>query len=246
MNRTLRILIWASLSLLLLCEVSTAAESLRRRTAMERLEEGDAIRNRLLLRGGRFEAEPIVGFTLGDAFRRTALYGIHLGYHVNDDWSIGVTGFGGFAWDTGLGERLGATRPEKVKDGSFSDVNYMVTGDLTYTPLIGKFALFGRKVFNYDIHATLGLGLNGSGAEKTENSSLTPVAGVGVRTFVTNGISINVSLRDYLYSQSLNTVTERDSEGATKTSGAEAEWSNHFILTVGAGFFFPQQPKISK
>ena len=37
-----------------------------RRSALERLEEGDAIRNRLLLRGGRFELTPALGFTLNE------------------------------------------------------------------------------------------------------------------------------------------------------------------------------------
>ncbi|MBU0551328.1 outer membrane beta-barrel domain-containing protein [Myxococcota bacterium] len=244
MNQTHRRL---SLTLLLVLGAGLShAEEPRRRTAMERLEEGDAIRNPLLLRGGRFELEPVVGFTLGDAFRRTALYGIRANYHISEAWAIGLMGFGGLAWDTGLGERLVTTRPEKVKDGSFSDIKYMGTLELTYTPLVGKFALFGRKVFNYDIHGIVGVGANASGEGKTENTSLTPTAGLGVRTFITKGMSINVTFRDYIYSQALNTVTERDKEGKTVTNASEAEWSNHFALTVGLGVFFPQQPKIGK
>ena len=77
-----------------------------RRSALERLEEGDAIRRRRLLRGGRFEIAPAVGFTLNDAFQRNILFGANLGYHISDSFAIGATVFGSTSLQTGLADEV--------------------------------------------------------------------------------------------------------------------------------------------
>ena len=215
-----------------------------RRSALERLEEGDAIRNRLLLRGGRFELTPTLGFTLNDAFQRNILFGAHLAYHLNDDWGLGITGVAGFALDSDLAERIKSERADKVEDDSFSSVGVLGTFEVIYTPLIGKFALFGRSVVNYDIHVLLGAGatlLNGS--TDVEGATPTGVVGVGLRAFVNDGMAVNVQVRDYIYSSAINAVTSSDS-GEEETK-ADATFSNNFAMTIGVAFFFPQDPKIS-
>ncbi|MCP5515703.1 MAG: hypothetical protein H7A45_00415, partial [Verrucomicrobiales bacterium] len=62
---TLRRALTLGLALAVLLPAVGQAASIQgpRRSALERLEEGDAIRNRLLLRGGRFEVAPSLGFT---------------------------------------------------------------------------------------------------------------------------------------------------------------------------------------
>ena len=211
-----------------------------RRSALERLEEGDAIRNRLLLRGGRFELSPALGFTLNDAFQRNVLFGLQLGYHLNDDWGLGITALGGLALDSNLAERIQSERPEKVKQGAFSSVGVLGTFEATYTPIIGKFALFGRHVLNYDLHVLAGAGATLlKGSADLEGATPTAVLGAGLRTFVSGGFAVNLQVRDYIYSAALNEVKKN---GESQT---DASFSNNFALTVGAAFYFPQEPKIS-
>lgn len=214
-----------------------------KRSALERLEEGDAIRRRLLLRGGRFELTPTLGFTMNDAFRRTALFGAQLNYHISDSVAIGVTALGGVSYNSSLADRITAERPEQVNQGAFSDLAMLGTAEFQYAPLIGKFAVFGRYVFNYDLHLIAGAGLGlRSGERDVGNATFTPVVGLGLRTFVNDSMAVTIQLRDYIYSSALNAVPRADGSEGVKSDDS---WSNNFALTMGFGFYFPQAPKLS-
>lgn len=213
-----------------------------RRSALDKLKDGDAIRKRLLLRGGRFEITPTIGFTLNDPFQRNILLGAHMAYHISDSWGLGVTGFYGLPFETGLAEQIKAERAEKVDDGGFSKVELLASVELLYSPLIGKFAMFGRTVVNYDLHILAGV----AGAKVTADKAIDDfnpgaVVGIGLRTFMTDGIALNIEVRDYLYAQSTNAVVP---DGGGDAEGA-SEFQNNFAVTIGFGFYFPQQPKLS-
>ena len=214
-----------------------------KRSALERLEAGDAIRHRLLLRGGRFELTPTLGFTMNDAFRRTALFGATLNYHISDSVAFGITALGGVAYNSALADRIGEQRPEAVKQGAFSDLALLATAEFQYTPLIGKFAVFGRYVFNYDLHLIAGAGAGlRSGEKDIDNATFTPVVGLGLRTFVNDSMAVTIQVRDYIYSAALNAVPRNDEDGGVKSDDS---WSNNFAVTMGFGFYFPQAPKLS-
>lgn len=213
-----------------------------KRTALERLEDGDAIRRRMLLRGGRFEIAPAVGFTLNDPFRRTVLYGVQINYHISDSFALGGTVFGGYGMSTDLTDRIESERPDRAKSGAFTDIAFQGTVDLVFTPIIGKFALFGQTVLNYDMHAVVGFGA--TQLKGVEATAMTPVAGIGLRTFFNNGMALNLEARDYLYSSAPNAVSNAESKG--KAEATEASFNNHFAVTMSVGFFFPQEPKRSK
>jgi len=213
-----------------------------RRSALDRLEEGDAIRRRMLLRGGRFEVAPTVGFTLNDAFKRNILFGANLNYHVTDNFALGVNAMGGFALDTGLAEDVLNKREEKVE--GFSSVQLMASGEIVYTPLIGKFALFGRSIVNYDLHLLIGGGLASLTGDAQDLDSASPmaVAGIGFRAFVGDWMAINLQVRDYIFSSAINSVAGADIDGSAI---AESEISNNFAVTLGFGFFFPREPELT-
>lgn len=214
-----------------------------RRSALERLEEGDAIRRRRLLRGGRFEIAPAVGFTLNDAFQRNVLFGANLGYHISDSFAIGATVFGSTSLQTGLADEVEQKRAERAE--GFSSIQLMASGELVYTPLIGKFALFGRSVLNYDLHILVGGGfasLTGEVADLDDGSPMA-VAGVGFRIFVSDWMAANIEVRDYIFSASLNSVANAEADGG---NNAEEEISNNFAVTIGFGFYFPREPELTE
>lgn len=218
-----------------------------RRSALDRLEETDAVRQRLLLRGGRFEITPTVGFTLNDPFQRNLLFGANLGYHFTDSFAFGATILTATSFETGLAEEVQQKRAERV-DG-FSGVTLLGSAELVYTPLFGKFALFGRAIVNYDLHLIVGGGLALTGAvgdvDSEDLGGGTPLllVGLGFRSFVNDWFSINIEVRDYIYSYAINSVAGADING---DAIAESEWSNNFAVTVGFGFFFPQEPQLSE
>ncbi len=215
-----------------------------RRSALEQLEEGDAIRKRVQYRGGRFELAPRIGFTMNDAYRRNFLYGLGLGYHMTDSLALGLTVFGGLGYDSALAERISTEREDKTDRGAFSEVVFLGALELTYTPVIGKFALFGRSVFNYDLNVTIGVGAASvGGSTDVEEVSIAPVAAVGMRAFITDWGAVIVDVRDYIYSSALNAVPNTDDE-ASKGNDSSSEFRNNFMVTLGFGFFFPTLPEI--
>lgn len=217
-----------------------------KKSALEKLEEGDAIRNRVQYRGGRFYIAPTLGFTLNDPYQRNILAGAQLAYHFTESLGVGLTGLAGFATDTDLAEQVQDERPDAA-EGGFSNVGVLASLDFLYTPIAGKLALFGRQALNYDMHLVAGIGgAKVGGAEKIDDFAIAPVAGVGLRTFVLNWLDINFEVRDYIYSAAVSSVTSTDTpDGSAKTT-ADSEWANHFSFTVGVGFHFPNEPEIKR
>jgi outer membrane beta-barrel protein len=219
-----------------------------KKSALDKLEEGDAIRRRVQYRGGRFMVAPTFGFTLNDSYQRNILMGAALSYHFTESIGVGLSAlaspFGGL--DSDLAEQIGDQRPERSDDG-FSHVSLLTSLDFLYTPIAGKLALFGRQVLNYDMHLVAGIGgakIGGSG--DLDAFTLAPVAGVGLRTFLLNWLDLNIEVRDYIYSSAANAVTSNEtSDGSAKTK-ANDEWGNHFAVLIGVGFHFPMDPEIKR
>ncbi|MFN3198084.1 MAG: outer membrane beta-barrel domain-containing protein [Bradymonadia bacterium] len=220
--------------------------SAARKGALEKLEEGKAVRRRRLLRDGRFEATPIFGFSLSNPFKRNYYVGARLAYHMTDRWALGVTALSGFSGTTGLGDEI--TSQRQVEESAFADNTLLASFEAIYTPLYGKYAVAGRYVFDYDLHLIVGVsGASVSLEEASDVEGLKPgaVVGIGMRTFVDDWWSINVQFRDYIYSSAPNAVRRTNPDGSPTAAQAEEELSNNFTLTLGVGFYFPQVPDIS-
>lgn len=238
-------LLFASLVAMLLTSVSFAANIQGpRRSALQKLQEGDAVRNRLLLRDGRFEIAPTLGFTLNDAYRRNALFGVDLAYNLSDTFAIGGGILMGLSYDSALAERLKSIRGDRVSAGGFSDVGLLAALEVSYTPLFGKVAFMGRKVLNYDFQVSLGAGAaNLSGSTSVEGLAPVAVVGAGLRLFTDRWMAVTFEVRDYLYSSALNAVYDPDGEGDAQL--VEESVRNNFAFTVGYSFLFPKVPKVS-
>jgi outer membrane beta-barrel protein len=217
-----------------------------RRSALEKLENGDAVRNRLLLRSGRFEMVPGIGFTLNDAFRRNVLFGLDLDYNMSDTLAVGAAFQYGLSFDSALKERLQAERPERVATSGFKDVQLTAAAELTYTPIFGKLAFMGRKVLDYDAHFIVGLGIV-SLAGNTDVEGVAPMAvlGAGLRLFVSPSMALSFQVKDQLYSSSLNSVAGAGTETAGAKSSSESRVRSSLAVSIGYSFFFPAEPKVS-
>jgi outer membrane beta-barrel protein len=235
------------LAAMLASSVSTAANIQGpRRSALEKLQEGDVVRNRLLLRDSRFEVVPALAFTLNDAYRRNALFGLGLNYNMSDTLALGGTVQFGVGFDTALKERLADERPDRVASGGFNDLKLSVALEFTYTPIFGKLAFMGRKVLDYDAHFIVGAGavsLDGG----TEADGMAPmlVAGVGLRFFVNPSMAVVFQVKDQLFSSALNFIEDQGDSADGAKSSSENRFRNNLIVGFGYSFFFPSAPKVS-
>ena len=216
------------------------------------LEDGGAVvRRKLLFRSTRFEAAPLVGFTLADPFNRNIIAGANLGFHLTNSFGIGATvGAGVVSRPTSLRTNIEDTASsDDLANIAFSKVNFLASVEGTYVPIFGKFTFLNRSIINYDLHLIVGAGFVGRGAESGDGTGATTAAtdalsggtaagvvGVGGRFYANDFVSINLQVRDYIFSTS---------EVSLDTIG-EPELRNNLMLSVGASLFFPTAVKVSR
>jgi outer membrane beta-barrel protein len=217
------------------------------------LEDGGAVvRRKLLFRSTRFEAAPLVGFTLADPFNRNIIAGANLGFHLTNSFGIGGTiGAGVVTRPTSLRTNIETTREgsDDLANLAFSKINFLASVEGTYVPIFGKFTFLNRGIINYDLHLILGAGFVGRGADAGDGSGATTAAtdalsggtaagvvGVGGRFYANDFVSINLQVRDYIFSTS---------QVSLDTIG-EPELRNNLMLSFGASLFFPTAVKVSR
>lgn len=210
------------------------------------LEQGGAVvRRKLLFRSTRFEAAPLVGFTLADPFNRNVIAGANLSFHLTNEFGIGGTfGFGVAQLQTDLRKNLGEAVPEDTFDDlAFSQINWLASVEASYVPIFGKLSIMNGVIVNYNLHFIGGVGFVGQGAEGSnpaavaniEGGTVAPLVGFGGRFYLNDFISFNTEVRDYIFGSALV------SRGNTDT-----ELQNNLMLSVGASFFFPTAVKVSR
>lgn len=214
------------------------------------LEEGPAVRRRLLYRAGRLELEPKMMFTLNDAYIRNGIVGLSASYFLTNSFGMGGSfGFGALQLDTSmrghLENGLEAQGGDALARTSFSHVGWTVDAGLIYVPAFGKFSVMNSAITHYDFHVLGGMAIVNEGADPALDGASPDAVlegirpggmfGVGLRLFVGNSISMNFQVRNYLYTRA------EISQGS-----ADPRLSNMVLLSVGVGIFFPGEVQISR
>lgn len=212
-------------------------------------ETGPVVRRRLLYRSTRLEVAPMLGMTVADAFNRNLIGGANVNFHLTNEIGIGLTaGFGLTQLSTSLRDNVEALPQlnDKLRDIEYSYIKWLVGVEGSYVPTYGKFALLTDIIVNYDFHLIGGVAFVGEGAlnaqtgEDVPDSSIAggrvaPTLGVGMRFYAGDMISINLDVRDYIFSRTL-----------VNQSGAESELTNNVLVTFGVSFFLPGTLKVSR
>lgn len=213
-------------------------------------ETGPVIRHKVLYRSTRFELAPLVGMTLNDSYMSNMMAGASLSYHLTNNWGLSLVGaYGVTQFDTELRENTEAVlkqnAPSTLNKTSYSYIQWLVGAEVSYVPIVGKFSLFNSLIANYDFHLIGGFAFVGEeGVAAVDGHDAdpqlaglrpAPVIGVGARLFLSDGISANLQVRDYLYNR-----TE------VSTGSSNPEFSNNIMVSVGVSFFLPQGVKISR
>lgn len=213
-------------------------------------DSGPVIRHKVLYRSTRLELAPLVGFSVNDSYMTNMLAGAALSYHLTNEWGISVVGgYGVTQIDMDLRTNTEAilkkAQPDTLEDLSYSFTQWLLGAEVSYVPIIGKFSLFNSLIAHYDVHVVAGFAFVGESAvpavsgrkvdPQLEGLRPAPVVGLGARLFVTDGISLNLEVRDYLYNHA-----------EVSTRSANPEFRNNVMVSAGVSFFLPQTVKISR
>ncbi|GMV42944.1 MAG: hypothetical protein AMXMBFR64_46600 [Myxococcales bacterium] len=119
----------------------------------------------------------------------------------------------------------------------------LVTANVSFVPVQGKFMAFDGLLLHYDLHFLLGAGIALMRGEPDSKAAdlfggvafAGPLFGLGARTFFNDWFGLNLEFRDTLINTSL----------VTDQTGKElgSEFRNFFTFTIGVSFILPPETK---
>ncbi len=210
-------------------------------------EEGEASRRRIIktiqaknfLKLGRFEATPFLGFVTNDPFINRRLGGLSFAYHMTEIFALEL--MIGYAPDLGQADWKPLTRQLVDKNKVSPDISKLTVfshAAFQFSPIYGKVAINGRKIINFDVFGTFGMGatLTQDDLEALGDDSETAVAtqvewhsttniGGGARIIVNENWAVRAEGRSLVYIETINSTT--------------LEMKNNFVVSLAASYFFP-------
>ncbi|MFT4703008.1 MAG: outer membrane beta-barrel protein [Bradymonadia bacterium] len=212
------------------------------------LQSGPAVRRQLLFRSDRVELTPGLGIGMLNPYKRSAYFALSLRYHLTNAVALGVnTHVGMIHFDTSISNEFetysqrqsAATRPELA----FAEPLLLTDLHLSYVPFHGKFNLFARHTVHFDFYVLLGVGaaVIQSDSDDVAGVAFGPSIGVGVRTFLSEQLAMNIRFQDYMYN---GADVQRSDAGVARD--VDESFRNHIVATVGLSIFFPSSVRVSR
>jgi outer membrane beta-barrel protein len=206
----------------LLCAfLAAAAPRAARASAADAFENKvRPVSGQLYTKAGKLELTvPSLGLSLNDAFFSKQVVGAKLGYHFNEYFSIGVTGFVARTSPTGstsvcpvnVGCRA-ATQDEL--DLVPGQIRWMAGAEVAFAPVYGKLNVFAEKAIHFDMSLVVGGDLVAFRDVVPRDASGAPVAasghppeatspgahvGLGARVFLGRAVALRLEVRDVAY-----------------------------------------------
>jgi outer membrane beta-barrel protein len=201
------------------------------------------------LKGGRLELQPLAGVTVNDNLIRHWVFGADLNYFLTDAIWVGLQGqyfvkqLETQAELVGLQFNRTSTMNKYLYGGAFN---------MGYVPSYGKFALFNRQIIQWEIWISAGFGATfteviardpAQQKNAFKNTALTPNVGIGSRIFLTNWMTLNFALRDYIIADKFEPVPPPGMAhcGSPDECKANADSAlvNNFMAYIGVGMYLP-------
>lgn len=217
-----------------------------------------AVQQIYALRNRRLELQPSVAFSLNDPFVSHTGASLGANFWITNVLAIGVS----FMWNGGLNSRadvdLRLARSTRL-GVPINEYQFNTALNFTYVPIYGKFLMFNRYIFHWDIYLMAGVGITRTRPIAVIdpevrtfdwNISVMFNAGAGIRVFLTRWLGIFAEVRNYVYSERVeSTDTSRAaSPFGTAQAGSRQDpafWygqnriTDNVMLQAGLTFFLP-------
>jgi outer membrane beta-barrel protein len=203
------------------------------------------------LKGGRLEIAPIAGITINDNLLRHYMFALDINYFLTDALWVGLQGQYFVKQLTTQADLVG------LQFNRLSTMNRLLYGgafNMGYVPVYGKFAWFNKSILHWEIWASGGVGVTqteviardpADQGKAFQNTALTPNFGLGSRFFLTDWLTVNFAIRDYLIIDRLEAVPDPDgmppecTDKVSCKSAADSALVNNFIAYIGVGMYLP-------
>lgn len=207
-----------------------------------------AVQQIYALRNRRFELQPTVGVSLNDPYVSHTGLGLAANYWVTNVLAVGVN----FLWFQGLNTRsdldFRVARSARLVV-PINEYQLATALNFSYVPVYGKFLMFNRFIFHWDLYVMAGVGAMRTRPIPVVDPEVRSFnhdwrimfnAGGGVRVFLNRWLGVVGEIRNYVYSEGLEagrigSVDRRTDERLTSNSpcegemapGGTCEWRQH-------------------
>ena len=196
------------------------------------------------IKSGRLELAPLAGVSLNDNLIHHYSVGGELNWYLTDVFSIGVEGQY-FIKERSDRESLVGLQYNRVP--TLNRYKYAGAFNFGYVPGYGKFTIFNKYIWHWDIFASAGVGAiwteiipRVAGDQAFQNINIMPDFGVGTRLFLSDWLTVSFSVRDYVFNDKFEpTNRQRGQDIATVKANAESQFVNNIMFFASVGFYLP-------
>jgi outer membrane beta-barrel protein len=233
-----------------ICEIDPAAcptIDMEKEAKKPLYEQIYAVQQRFILKGGRVEVQPYWNFTLNDQFVNHPGPGLALNYYITEALAVGLNGnyYEPFNVDQDFNAEVRRSARVAVP---LTEYQWGANLNFTYVPANGKFAGFGSFIFHYDFYVVGGVGViytRPIAVIDPDNRSfeferrLSFNAGGGLKIFVTRWLAASMEVRDYVFNDQLENLTEAANPQDQDQWLGETSLTNNVQFQAGVSMFIP-------
>lgn len=206
------------------------------------LENSPVNRRALQYRASRHELSGMFNMTVGDPYTHNWMPGVRYNYHILEWLAAGANIMFGIPSQTDTSAQVQAKT--KTLNDQFvmeqSSIRYLASAHVQASPLVGKFLAFGVLPVQFDVHATLSIGLAGLTGDSTIDAkqgpfSIAPGVGGGVGVFLSKSVAVNLELTEIFMKRTL---------AVTRFGQApDPVFGGNLFFAAGVSFFLPPDLK---
>ena len=184
----------------------------------------------------RLEIAPFAGITLNDPLIRHYSFGGDLNFYVTDVLSIGAEGQ---YFLKELSERESLVGVQYYLVPTLNKLKYHYALAFGYVPGYGKFGLFNKWIVHWDLTLALGIGRirteiipRAFGDKSFTNDNITGHVGLGIRLFVLEWLTLNVTFRDYMYDDVFEYRGRLPTDDLSKVKSDSEKYQTQFVQNI--------------
>jgi outer membrane beta-barrel protein len=196
------------------------------------------------LKQGRFELQPSWNVTLNDNMIRHHAASAQLIYWLTDALAIGVEG--------NYYTRFGFLGPHELVATAYrrlptlNEYKWGAALNFHYAPIYAKFAVFNKFLVHWEGRFTAGVGVMQSEVLPRNpehpgwtNTLIAPNIGFEARVFVTDWITLNLGVKDYIFVDKFESVDREMANVEDAKANATTQLINNIMFTAGFSFWIP-------
>lgn len=198
------------------------------------------------LKRKRLELQPFFGTTVNDNMITHRAIGGQLAYYLSETLAIGAEGQ---YMTESFREPFDLVARQARRLPTVNQYKWSAMFNMQYVPVYGKFALLNKRIITWEAYFTGGAGVTNTEViprdtrfDPFSNYRITFHAGASMRFFISKFLTVNVGVRDYIFSDKFEPENRSETQFASAADAKDNAGSaliNNVMFQIGIGFWLP-------